>query len=49
MWVESKAGLNGRSSLGISMGVESKTIKSQMLYMGMERNSVEREIPVVPT
>ena len=35
-----RACLNGRGSLGISMGAESKTIKSQMLYMGMERNLV---------
>ena len=49
VWVERRAGPNGRGSLGISMGAESKTINIQMLYMGVERNSVGREIFVVPT
>lgn len=44
MWVERKGGLNGRGSLGILMGVESKIVKIQVLYIGVERNSVGREI-----
>ena len=48
MWVERRGGLNGRGSLGILMGAESKTIKFQILYIGVERNLVGREKIVVP-